>query len=64
MGELRLELLVALPATRVERPVREGLLDGAAGLRVVRAVGEAASPEELGDVVEGLLQPFVGDPEL
>ena len=64
MGELGLELQVAVPALLRERPVRERRLDRAARLALVAAVGEAAVLEEGRHVVERLLERLVGDPEL
>src|SRR5262245_41036462 len=62
--QLALELGVALPGLGVERPVRKRGLDRAAGLAVVRAVGEAAPGGELLDVRERALDPVAGLPEL
>ena len=64
MGELGLELQVAVPALLRERPVRERGLDRTTWLALVAAVGEAAVGEEGGDVVEGLFERLVRDPEL
>ena len=46
VGELGLELEVAVPAVGLERAVGERGPDGAAGLGVVGAVGEPALVEE------------------
>ena len=64
MGELGLELEVAVPAVGLERSVGKCGADGAARLGVVGAVGEPALVEQLRDVLERLVDAVVGDPEL
>jgi len=64
MLELALELEVAVPAVGRERAVYERRLDGAAGLTIVSTVGELAVREQLGHVLERLVDAVVGDPEL
>src|SRR5207247_3375832 len=56
--KLSLQLAVARPALGIEASVDERLLDGAAGLRLVGAVGETAAGGQLGHVVEGLLHSY------
>ena len=58
-GELALELLVAGEPIAAQAPVVDGGPDRATGLALVAAVAESTCGGELGDVVEGDLDPVV-----